>query len=227
MAQLNHPNIITLYDAGESDGATYIVMELLTGSSLYERRPQSLDELIEIGRQVCAALDHAHCHGIIHRDLKPENVIVSGMLCATRGHRPCHPASNREGGLQVKLTDFGLARSIASRLTTEGGIVGTVFYLPPEQALGKELDGRADLYALGVMLYELAAGRLPYGGDDPLTIISQHLHAPVVPPTTFNPDIPRPLEALILKLMSKQPEDRPRIGRRSRAHSGANRPQEH
>ena len=209
VAQLNHPNIITLYDAGEADGATYIVMELLDGRSLYERRPQNLDELVEIARQVCAALDHAHTHGIIHRDLKPENVIVSGTLAPSGSVDPALPAQNRDEGLRVKLTDFGLARSVASRLTTEGGLVGTVFYLPPEQALGKELDGRADLYALGVMLYELAAGRLPYSGDDPLTVISQHLHAPVVPPTTFNPDIPRPLEALILKLMSKQPEDRP------------------
>jgi tetratricopeptide (TPR) repeat protein len=209
VAQLNHPNIITLYDAGEAVGATYIVMELLDGHSLYERRPQDLDELVEIGRQVCAALDHAHTHGIIHRDLKPENIIVSGALAPSDGADPTLPGQARDAGLRVKLTDFGLARSVASRLTTEGGLIGTVFYLPPEQALGKELDGRADLYALGVMLYELAACRLPYSGDDPLTVISQHLHAPVVPPTTFNPDIPRPLEALILKLMSKQPEDRP------------------
>ena len=184
-------------------------MELLDGRSLYERRPHNLDELVEIARQVCAALDHAHAHGIIHRDLKPENVIVSGTLAASGGPDPAFPGQNGDEGLRVNFTDFGLARSVASRLTTEGGIVGTVYYLPPEQALGKELDGRPDLYALGVMLYELAAGRLPYGGDDPLTVISQHLHTPVVPPTTFNPEIPRPLEALILKLMSKLPEDRP------------------
>ena len=209
VARLNHPNIVTLYDAGEAVGLAYIVMELLEGHSLYQRRPQNLDELLEIGQQVCAALDHAHTHGIIHRDLKPENVIVSGALPPPESESGALPAAGQEAGLRVKLTDFGLARSVAARLPAEGGIVGTVFYLPPEQALGKELDGRADLYALGVMLYELAAGRLPYSGDDPLTVISQHLHAPVVPPTTFNPDIPRPLEALILRLMSKRPEDRP------------------
>ena len=184
-------------------------MELLDGRSLYERRPQNLDELVEIARQVCAALDHAHTHGIIHRDLKPENVIVSGVLAPPGVPDAVYPVQRREGELRVKLTDFGLARSTASRLTTEGGIVGTVYYLAPEQALGQDLDARADLYALGVMLYELAAGRLPYGGNDPLTVISQHLHAPVVPPTTYNPDIPRPLEALILRLMSKQSEARP------------------
>ena len=97
VAQLNHPNIITVYDAGEADGATYIVMELLDGRSLYERRPQSTDELVEIARQVCAALDHAHTHGIIHRDLKPENVIVSGMLAPSGS---ADPPSLRKTGMR-------------------------------------------------------------------------------------------------------------------------------
>ena len=198
VAKLNHPNIVTLYDAGEADGAPFIVMELLSGVSLYERKPANMDELVEVARQVCAALGHAHEHGIIHRDLKPENVILTGRK-----------ANGGAGDLHVKLTDFGLARSAASRQTTEGGLVGTVFYIPPEQAMGRELDGRADLYSLGVMMYELAAGRLPFAGDDPLTVISQHLHAPAVPPSTFNADIPAPLESLIMRLMSKQPEDRP------------------
>ncbi len=202
VAQLNHPNIVTLYDAGEADasagGGPFIVMELLSGVSLYERKPANIDELVEVSRQVCLALAHADEHGIIHRDLKPENVILTGRK-----------ANGSPGELRVKLTDFGLARSLTSRQSTEGGLVGTVFYLPPEQAMGRELDGRADLYALGVMMYELAAGRLPFAGDDPLTVISQHLHAPAVPPSTYNPDIPPPLESLILRLMSKQPEDRP------------------
>ncbi len=210
VARLNHPNIITVYDAGEADGVPYIVMELLQGGSLYERRTQDLDELLEISQQVCAALEHAHAHGIIHRDLKPENIIVTGAIPApdVADAKAEQPAGGPED-LQVKLTDFGLARSVASRVTAEGGIVGTVFYLAPEQALGQELDGRTDLYALGVMLYELIAGRLPFSGDDPLTIIAQHLHAPVVPPSTYRPDIPPSLEALILKLLNKKPEDRP------------------
>jgi eukaryotic-like serine/threonine-protein kinase len=207
VARLNHPNIVTLYDAGEAEGAPFIVMELLPGVSLYDHKPANLDELVEIAQQVCSALDHAHRHGIVHRDLKPENVIVVGQQDADR---PADAADADEPpALLVKLTDFGLARSTASRVTTDGGVVGTVYYLPPEQALGQELDGRADLYALGIMLYELAAGRLPFGGNDPLTIISQHLHAPVVPPSTYNPQISRPLEALILKLMNKRREDRP------------------
>ena len=109
----------------------------------------------------------------------------------------------------AKLTDFGLARPIASRITSEGALTGTVFYLAPEQALGQVIDGRADLYALGVMLYELVAGRLPFTADDPLAVVTQHLHAPAVPPSTYNPDLPPALESLILSLMSKQADDRP------------------
>lgn len=198
VARLNHPNIVTLYDAGEADGAPFLVMELLSGISLYERKPANIDELVEIMRQVCAALTHAHEHGIIHRDLKPENVILTGRK-----------ANGGAGDLRAKLTDFGLARSATSRETIEGALVGTVYYMPPEQAMGRELDGRADLYSLGVMLYEFAAGRLPFAGDEPLTVIAQHLHAPAVPPSTFNSDIPAALEALILRLLSKQPEERP------------------
>ena len=189
-AKLNHPSIVSVYDAGEAEGVSFIVMELAEGESLYERRPQDLDEIISIARQVCAALEHAHAHGIIHRDLKPENVQIT----------PDGPA---------KLMDFGLARSVASRLTSEGTIVGTVFYLAPELALGQEFDGRADLYALGVMLYELTTGRLPFTADDPVAVISQHLHAPVVPPRAKNDEIPPALDGLIVRLLSKVPADRP------------------
>jgi predicted ATPase len=196
-AQLNHPNVVSVYDAGEDGpstssgrGDSFIVMELVEAPTLFESKPGSLDEILSITRQICAALEHAHSHGIIHRDLKPENVIITA-----------------EG--TAKLTDFGLARSMASRMSTEGAISGTVYYLPPEQALGQEVDGRADLYALGVMLYELLAGQLPFGGDDPLAVISQHLYAPVVPPRTHNAKIPPALDALVVQLLSKQPEDRP------------------
>ncbi|NIO70776.1 MAG: protein kinase, partial [Anaerolineae bacterium] len=134
-AKLNHPNIVSVHDAGEAEGVPFIVMELVEGESLHESRPQALEDILSIARQVCAALEHAHAHGIIHRDLKPENVLIAPDGCA-------------------KLMDFGLARTVASRLTTEGTIVGTVFYLAPEQALGQEIDNRADLYALGVLLYE-------------------------------------------------------------------------
>ena len=189
-AQLNHPNIVSIYDAGEDEGTSFIIMELVEHQTLFERKPDSLDEILAITRQICDALEHAHGHGIVHRDLKPENVVITGDGTA-------------------KLTDFGLARSMASRITTDGAITGTVFYLSPEQALGQEIDGRTDLYALGVMLYELTAGCLPFTADDPLAVIAQHLHAPVVPPRTYDAEIPPPLDALIVKLLSKQPEDRP------------------
>jgi serine/threonine protein kinase len=109
----------------------------------------------------------------------------------------------------AKLMDFGLARTATSRLTAEGTLVGTVFYLAPEQALGQVVDRRVDLYALGVLLYELTTGRLPFDADDPVAVISQHLHAPVVSPREHNPEIPHALEDLILRLLSKAPEDRP------------------
>jgi non-specific serine/threonine protein kinase len=200
-ARLNHPNIVLIHDAGEADlthlplssvgdlAAPYIVMELVEGESLFERKPRSLDEIIAVTQQVCAALEHAHAHGIVHRDLKPENVLIT------------------PDGV-VKLMDFGLARSGASRLSSEGAIIGTVFYLAPEQARGQTIDGRADLYALGVMLYELTTGRLPFTGDDPLAVIAQHLHADVVPPRTHRADLSPAMEAIILKLLAKLPNDR-------------------
>ncbi len=190
IAQLNHQNIVTVYDVGEVHDQTYVVMELVEGSSLHDRAPKDLEELVAIIRQVCAGLEYAHQHGIIHRDLKPENVMVTP-----------------DGG--VRLMDFGLARSLSSRLTSEGTIIGTVFYMAPEQALGQTIDNRADLYALGVMLYELATQRLPFEDDDPLAVITQHIHASPIPPCAINPQIPLALETLILQLMSKRPAERP------------------
>jgi len=188
-AQLSHPNVVTVFDAGEVEGVPYVVMEV-QGPSLHERRPATLDETIAVARQICAALEHAHGHGIIHRDLKPENVLIAPDGSA-------------------RLADFGLARTAASRLTAEGAILGTVFYLAPEQIRGQEVDARTDLYGLGVLLYELAAGRLPFTGDDALAVIAQHLHAPVVAPSSHNPAIPPELDALIVRLLSKNPGDRP------------------
>jgi tetratricopeptide (TPR) repeat protein/predicted Ser/Thr protein kinase len=190
IAKLNHPNIVTVYDAGETEELPFIVMEFVEGQTLHEKEPESLEEILAIMSQVCAALEHAHASGIIHRDLKPENVTISPDGTA-------------------KLMDFGLARSIASRYTTEGTIVGTVFYLAPELATGHGIDHRADLYSLGVMLYELTTGELPFIDNDPVAVISQHLHAPVVPTRAKNSEIPPALDNLILRLLSKDPDDRP------------------
>jgi tetratricopeptide (TPR) repeat protein len=201
-AGLNHPNIVSVHDAGEAqipdraDPLPFVVMELVAGQSLHDRRPESLEDILSVARQVCAALEHAHARGIIHRDLKPENVLLA-------------PDPPEGTSATAKLSDFGLARSIASRLTVEGTVEGTVFYLAPELALGQAYDGRADLYALGVMLYELTTGRLPFLAEDPLAVISQHLHAPAVPPRARDEGIPPALDALIVRLLSKDPQDRP------------------
>ena len=190
VAKLNHPNIVTVHDAGEIEGTPYIVMELVEGESLYKHPPDGFEGMISMAKDVSAALEHAHSHEIIHRDLKPENIVI-----ATDG--------------MAKLMDFGLARSMATRVSVEGEIIGTVFYIAPETAMGQDIDGRADLYSLGVILYEQAAGELPFVHEDPLAIVSQHLHATVLPPRAKNPEIPPVLEELILQLLSKDPDDRP------------------
>jgi oligopeptide transport system substrate-binding protein len=189
VAKLNHPNIVAVYDAGEYEKDPYIVMELVEGNTLRDLQTDDLDEILEISKQICSALEHAHNQDIVHRDLKPENILI-----------------DKEG--KAKLVDFGLARSVSSRLTTEGLIVGTVFYLAPEQVMGEKIDHRADLYSLGVLLYESLTGTLPFEADDPVAVISQHLHAPVVPPRAKREDIPLFLNNLIVKLLSKQAEDR-------------------
>ena len=190
VAKLNHPNIVTVHDAGEVDGTPFIVMELVEGQNLHQSKPEGLEDIIAIARQICSALEHAHSHDVVHRDLKPENIVLE------------------PGGI-AKLMDFGVARSVASRFTSEGTIFGTVFYMPPEQAMGDKVDGRADLYSLGVMLYELTTGSLPFDDEDPIAVISQHIHAPIVPPRAKNPDIPPGLNDLIEQLLSKAPGDRP------------------
>lgn len=188
-AGLKHPNVITVHDAGEVDGVPYIVMELVEGESLHQARPRELSTIIELAIQLASALDHAHGQRIIHRDLKPENVIL-------------------ERGGEAKLMDFGLARSVASRLTQEGTVVGSVFYLSPEQAMGKAVDARSDLYSLGVMLYELTTGNLPFEAAEALAVISQHLHASPVRPSIFRDDLDPEFETIILKLLEKDPDDR-------------------
>jgi ABC-type oligopeptide transport system substrate-binding subunit len=190
-ARLNHPNIVNVYDVNESDGVPFIVMELAAGNTLRDAQPATMEEVIAIARQVTAALEHAHASGILHRDLKLENIVLSDSR-------------------MVKLMDFGLARiSDAARLTQEGMLMGTFSYLSPELIQGDPASPQSDLYALGVMLYELAAGRAPFAGDTLVAVLSQHLHAPVIPPSTFNPAVPPRLDALIVNLLSKNPAERP------------------
>ena len=192
-AALNHPHIVAVHDVGEAGGLPFLVMELVAGPRLSQARPTDLSRVVEIATQICAALEHAHANSIVHRDLKPDNVLLSGTS----------QSSN------VKLADLGLALpGYGARISHAGVIVGTAAYMAPEQALGLPVDGRADLYALGVLLYELTTGRIPFTGEDALTIVSQHVHAPVVPPRVLRPDLPRALESVILRLLAKDPSQR-------------------
>jgi tetratricopeptide (TPR) repeat protein len=192
-AALNHPHIVTIHDVGEAAGLPFLVMELVAGPRLSQAKPTELSRVVNIAVQICAALEHAHAASIVHRDLKPDNVLLSGPS----------QASN------VKLADLGLALPAdGARISRVGVIVGTAAYMAPEQALGQPVDGRSDLYALGVVLYELTTGRLPFTGDDPLTVISQHVHAHVVPPRVLRPDLPLALETIIVRLLAKDPAQR-------------------
>jgi predicted ATPase len=190
-AALNHPHIVSVYDVGEANGLPFFVMELVEGPSLSKTPPTELSRIVELGLQICAALEHAHTNNIVHRDLKPDNVLVSTT------------------GQSIKLADLGLALpGHGARISRAGLVLGTPSYMAPEQALGHEVDARTDLYALGVLLYELTTGRVPFKGDDPLAVVSQHVHAPAVPPRVLRPDVPRPLEILILRLLEKNPAAR-------------------
>src|SRR5262249_33916453 len=191
-AALNHPHIISVYDVAESDSTPFFVMELVHGPSPAPAPPTELSAVVDVALQICEALEHAHSSNIVHRDLKPDNVLLSGS-----------------GASNVKLADLGLALpGYGTRISRAGVIVGTASYMAPEQALGQKVDGRTDLYALGVLLYQLTTGRLPFAADDPLAVVSQHVHAPVVPPRVLRPDLPRKLETVILRLLQKNPDDR-------------------
>jgi class 3 adenylate cyclase len=193
----DHVHVVSVYDVGEEAGVPYIVSEYLSGgsvASLLASIPDhrlDVDRAVRIADQVCQALAHAHARGVIHRDLKPGNVWLAADGTA-------------------KLGDFGLAVAMdRSRLTLEGMMVGTVAYMPPEQALGSAADSRSDLYALGTMLYEMVCGRPPFVGEDAVSVISQHINTPPVAPRWHNASVPPALEALILRLLAKSPDDRP------------------
>ena len=199
MARLgDHPNILPIHDLGEESGQPYMVLPYMLGGDvegmIEEAHEQKLplEKSIEVAREVCRGLEFAHSRGIVHRDLKPANVWVASDGVA-------------------KIGDFGLALSMdRSRLTQEGMMVGTVAYMPPEQAMGGEVTPQSDLYSLGAMLYEMVTGRPPFLGDDAVAIIGQHINTPPVAPTWHNSRCPRPLEALILRLLAKDPSERPK-----------------
>ena len=193
----SHPHIVTVFDLGQHDGQPYMVTELMGGGDVegvIEDAPDNripLDQCVNIAIETCRGLEFAHSKGIVHRDLKPGNVWLTADGIA-------------------KIGDFGLAvASDRSRLTQEGMMVGTVSYMPPEQAMGGDVTQRADLYSLGAMMYEMVTGRPPFLGDDSIAIIGQHINTPPVAPTWHNAGCPKPLEALILRLLAKNPDERP------------------
>jgi len=193
----DHPNIVTIYDIGEHEGQPYIVIPVMPGGDvegLIEKAPEHrlpLDKAIDIAKAVCRGLEYAHGKRIIHRDIKPGNVWLSADGTA-------------------KIGDFGLALAVdLSRLTQSGMMVGTVTYMPPEQAMSGKVTAKADLYSLGAMLYEMVTGRPPFVGDDSVAIIGQHINTPPVSPTWHRADLPPALETLILQLLEKDPEKRP------------------
>ena len=192
-AGLSHPNIVQIYDRGNAEGTYYIAMEVIEGRSLkeliLERGPSPIPVAVNYARQILAALRFAHRNGVVHRDIKPHNVLVDD-----------------EG--RVKVTDFGIARAGASEMTEAGSIIGTAQYLSPEQARGAPVDDRSDLYSVGVLLYELLTGVAPYNGETPVEIAMKHLSAVPEPPSTKRPEISPELDAVVLRSLAKNPEDR-------------------
>lgn len=194
VAMLSHINIVGVYDVCQSDGLNYIVMELIDGMTLkqyMQKRgtPLKWQEALHFISQILRALDHAHSRGIIHRDIKPHNILVL-----------------RDGS--IKVADFGIARLTSSQATLTQEALGSVHYISPEQAKGSHIDGRSDLYSVGVMLYEMLTGRLPFEGETPVLVAIQHINSIPIQPRELNPDIPVGLEAIIMKAMAPNPNQR-------------------
>ena len=191
---LNHPNICTIYDIGEHEGRHFIAMELLRGQSLrdrIEKGPLPAAEVCRIGAQLAGALEVAHAQGVIHRDVKPGNIIVSDRGTA-------------------KLMDFGISKVLEVGGAGLTQARGTPQYMPPEQILGREVDGRSDLYALGISIFEAVTGRRPFRGED---VVHQHLNVELPDPRTLRPECPDPLVEIIRRACQKRTADRFRSAR--------------
>jgi serine/threonine-protein kinase len=199
IGRLSHPNIVNVYDVGKDHGTIYIAMEFLEGNPLnkvIQSKKLDITSIVEIGRQVAAALDYAHQKGIVHRDIKPSNLMVTDTN-------------------QVKLTDFGIAHFEDASITLQtctGDILGTPAYMPPEQVAGQDVDGRSDLYSLGVILYELIVGRRPFVENTLTALFKAITQHNLIPPEKVNPSIPSDLSDIVLKSMDKNPNRRYQSG---------------
>ena len=195
-AGLSHPNIVSIYDRGEAEGTYYIAMEYLQGRSLKDRIVADgalpVPAAIEATRQILGALGFAHRGGVVHRDIKPHNVLLD------------QDGSDR----RYKVTDFGISRTSASQMTEAGSIVGTAQYLSPEQARGAPVDQRSDIYSVGIVLYELLTGKLPFNGETPLEIAMKHLSEIPKPPSALRPEVSPDLDMVVLRALAKDPADR-------------------
>jgi hypothetical protein len=194
LAQLQHPHILPVFDFGQAEGYTYIVMPFIQSGTLTDQlkgSPVPLARIRQIITQVGEALNYAHTRGMIHRDIKPSNILID------------------ESG-NCLLTDFGLARMVedAVNLTSTGTVMGTPAYMSPEQGSGMKIDARSDIYSLGVVLFEMATGRVPYQAETPIAVVFKHVQDPLPPARSLNPDLPEAVELVILKALAKNPEDR-------------------
>jgi serine/threonine-protein kinase len=190
-AGLQHPNVVSVYDRGSYEDSHYISMELVEGSSLRDLIDQKLEveEAVEVTRQMLAAAEFAHEHGIVHRDLKPMNVLI-----------------DRDG--RVRVADFGIARAGGSEITRTGSVMGTAQYLSPEQAQGMEVTGTADIYAIGVILFEMLCGRVPFEGESAVAIAMKQVGEEPPRPSSINPKVSPALDAVVLKALAKDPAAR-------------------
>ena len=194
LKQIDHPGVVSIYDAGQKNGSIFYAMEVVTGSSLdefLEKNTFDLKDLPTIALNICEALNAIHTAGIIHRDLKPANIMVSGDW-------------------NIKLTDFGIARPESSDLTHHNEIVGSVCYISPEIWIGETPTASVDLYAFGILLYELVTGQVPFEGGSPGELMRKHLQSKPIPPVEINPNCPLFFNTLILDLLAKQKKDRPK-----------------
>src|SRR5258706_2164285 len=194
LAQLQHPHILSVFDYGEADGYPYIVMPFVQGgtlSELIQKRSLSLADVRRIVTQLGSALSYAHARGMIHRDIKPSNVLID--------------ESNN-----CLLTDFGLARMVEAsiKITTSGTVMGTPAYMSPEQGAGSQIDQRSDIYSLGIILYEMVTGRVPYEAETPVAVVFKHIQDPLPSARKLNPNLPESLELILLKALAKNPDDR-------------------
>ena len=191
--KLNHPNIVTVYDVGRTEGVAYMAMEFLEGKELREILDSGvvlpIEKITHIASQVADGLGFAHEHGIVHRDVKPANVMVM------------------KNGL-VKITDFGIAQMSSASRTMSGMVMGSPKYMSPEQVVGQAVDGRSDIFSLGVVLYEMLAGKTPFAGENISAIMYQILNDEPIPPKAFNQNIPDSINFIVLKALAKHPDKR-------------------